>query len=57
VGGVQALLQLQQAVSAQLTDYESAVAIIEEIYGINNELARKMLGTPKLGIQPLTPVV
>lgn len=56
VGGVQALLQLQQAVSAGLTDLESAVVIIEEIYGINNELARKMLGTPKLGIQPLTPV-
>jgi hypothetical protein len=51
VGGVQALLQIQQAVSAQLTDFESAVTIIEEIYGIENELARKMLGTPKLGIQ------
>jgi hypothetical protein len=51
VGGVQALLQIQQAVSQQLTDLESAVVIIEEIYGINNELARKMLGTPKLGIQ------
>jgi hypothetical protein len=51
VGGVQALLQIQQAVSAQLTDLESAVVIIEEIYGISGDLARKMLGTPKLGIQ------
>jgi hypothetical protein len=57
VGGVQALLQIQQAVSAQLTDFESAVTIIEEIYGISSDLARRMLGTPKLGIQPLTPVV
>lgn len=55
VGGVQALLQIQQAVSAGLTDLESAVIIIEEIYGISNELARKMLGTPKLGIEPVTP--
>ena len=54
VGGVQALLQIQQAVSAGLTDLESAVIIVEEIYGINNELARKMLGTPKLGIQTPT---
>lgn len=50
VGGVQALLQIQQAVSAGLTDLESAVVIIEEIYGISRELARQMLGTPKLGI-------
>ena len=55
VGGVQALLEIQQAVSAGLTDLESAIVIIEEIYGISNELARKMLGTPKLGIQPITP--
>jgi hypothetical protein len=54
VGGVQALLQIQQAVSSGLTDLESAVVIIEEIYGISSELARQMLGTPKLGIQPLT---
>jgi hypothetical protein len=57
VGGVQALLQIQQAVSSGLTDLESAVVIIEEIYGISSDLARKMLGTPKLGIEPITPVV
>lgn len=51
VGGVQALLQIQQAVSSGLTDLESAIVIIEEIYGIERELAQKMLGTPKLGIQ------
>jgi hypothetical protein len=47
VGGVQALLEIQQAVSSGLADYESAIAIISEIYGISDELARKMLGTPK----------
>lgn len=55
VSGVQALLQIQQAVSSGLTDLESAVVIIEEIYGITSDLARKMLGTPKLGIEPITP--
>jgi hypothetical protein len=54
VGGVQALLQIQQAVSSGLTDLESAVVIVEEIYGISSELARQMIGTPKLGIQTLT---
>lgn len=57
VGGIQALIQLQQSVSQGLTDFESAVTIIEEIYGISNDLARKMLGTPKLGIQPIQPVI
>lgn len=51
VGGVQALLQIQQAVSQGLTDLESAVVIISEIYGISDELARKMLGTPKENVQ------
>jgi hypothetical protein len=44
VGGVQALLQIQQSVS-QLT--ESAIVIISEIFGFSSELARQMLGTPK----------
>lgn len=51
VGGVQALLSIQQAVSQGLTDLESAVVIISEIYGISDELARKMLGTPKENVQ------
>ena len=52
VGGVQALLQIQQSVSQGLTDIESAIEIISEIYGINNELARRMIGSP---VQKTTP--
>lgn len=52
VGGVQALLSIQQAVSQGLTDLESAVVIISEIYGIGEDLARKMLGTPKINNNP-----
>ena len=47
VGGVTALLAIQTAVGAGTTDLEAAVVIIEEIYGIEKETARKMLGTPK----------
>ena len=47
VGGVTALLALQAAVGAGTTDLEAAVVIVEEIYGIEKETARKMLGTPK----------
>ena len=49
VGGVQALLQIQEAVAQGRSDYNAAIAIISEIYGINDELARKMLGTPSVG--------
>ncbi|MEW5675563.1 hypothetical protein ABGT15_04560 [Flavobacterium enshiense] len=48
VGGVQALLQIQQSVAQGLTDLESAVVIISEIFGIESSLARQMLGTPKI---------
>lgn len=47
VGGVTALLEVQKSVAQGLTDLESGVAIIVEIYGIPEEKARKMLGTPK----------
>jgi len=48
VGGITALIQLQQSVSQQLTDIESAIATIVEIYGISDDIARKMIGTPKI---------
>jgi hypothetical protein len=37
----------QQSVSSGLTDVESAIVIISEIFGFSSELARQMLGTPK----------
>jgi len=46
VGGVTALLQIQQSVSAGTTDRDAAITIIEEIYGIDKTLASEMLGTP-----------
>lgn len=48
VGGVTALLQIQQSVSEGKTDREAAITIIEEIYGIGRELAGEMLGNPKI---------
>lgn len=47
VGGVQALLSIQQGVTAGTTDREAARTIIEELFGVSEELASKMLGTPK----------
>jgi hypothetical protein len=44
VGGVQALLEIQRSVSSGLTDRLAAITIIEEIFGINRELASEMLG-------------
>lgn len=48
VGGVTALIQLQQSVAQGLTDLDSAVEIVKEIYGISDEVARKMIGTPEI---------
>lgn len=47
VGGVTSLLQIQVSVSEGKTDRNAALTIIEEIFGINRELASEMLGTPK----------
>lgn len=46
VGGVTSLLAIQQSVTNGTTDIESGVAIIVEIYGIEEATARKMLGKP-----------
>jgi hypothetical protein len=54
VGGVQALLQIQQSVSSGLTDVESAIVIISEIF--SSELARQMLGTPKITTEVTEPI-
>jgi hypothetical protein len=56
VGGVQALLQIQQSVSSGLTDVESAIVIISEIFGFSSELARQMLGTPKITTEVTEPI-
>lgn len=47
VGGVTALIALQQSVAAKTTDISAAVEIVKEIYGISEDVAKKMLGTPE----------
>lgn len=46
VGGVSSLLEIQKSYSAKITTYDSAIAMIELIYGFSNEEAIRMLGTP-----------
>lgn len=48
VGGVTSLLAMQQSVSEGITDLAAAIEIVKEIYGIEEDTARKMLGTPKI---------
>lgn len=47
VGGVTALLAIQQSVSEGTTDKEAGVAMIMNIYGYDEETATAMLGDPK----------
>jgi hypothetical protein len=48
-------MQIQQSVSQGLTDVESAIVIISEIFGFSFELARQMLGTPKITTEVTEP--
>lgn len=46
VGGVTALLEIIRTVSTGETDYNSAIAIIQETYGVDEIKAKELLGTP-----------
>lgn len=47
VGGVQAILAVQQSVTGGITEYDSAIEILKEIFGFEEEMARRVLGTKK----------
>lgn len=47
VGGVQGILEIQRSVSEGTTDYESAITLLNEIYGYEDKVARAIIGTPK----------
>lgn len=47
VGGVQALLEIQASYAQGLTTYESAINMLDIIYGYNREQAVRLLGQPK----------
>ena len=46
--GIESLLSIQASVSAGTTDYSAGIAIIVNIYGFSEEVAKKLLGTPKI---------
>ena len=48
VGGVTSLLAIQQSVAMETTTYNSGVAMLMNIYGYSEEVAKKMLGNPKI---------
>jgi hypothetical protein len=54
VGGVQALLEIQNSFSAGTTTYDSAIAMLDLIFGYDKPTAIRLLGKPKLD-EPLTP--
>lgn len=47
VGGVQGILQVQASVGLGTTTYEAGIATLMEIYGFDEEQAKRILGTPK----------
>jgi len=56
VGGVQALLSIQTSYSQKLTTYDSAVAMIELVFGYNNSEAVRLLGQPIIEPAPAQPL-
>jgi hypothetical protein len=53
VGGVQSLLEIQASYAQKLTSYESAIAMINLIFGFSEDEARKLLGNPKIETPPI----
>jgi hypothetical protein len=47
VGGVQSILEVQASYVAGTTSYESAIAILDLIFGFNREQAIRLLGNPE----------
>lgn len=47
VGGVQGILAIQQSFANGLTDYQSALTILVEIYGFTPEVSDALLGSPE----------
>jgi len=48
VGGVQSLLEIQSSYAQGLTTYDSAINMLDVIFGYNKETAIRLLGKPKL---------
>lgn len=57
VGGVTAILAIQESVASGTTGYEAAVTVLKEIYGFDPVLARRILGKPKAITAPKPDVV
>ena len=55
VGGVQSLLEVQASYAAGITSFESAIAILDLIFGFNREQAIRLLGNPEK-TEPITPI-
>lgn len=53
VGGVQSLLEVQDSYAAGTTSYESAIAILDLIFGFNREQAVRLLGNPEKETQTI----
>jgi hypothetical protein len=55
VGGVQGILAIQASVAQGVTDYSAAVALLNEIFGFDEVVAKKILGTPTKPPSPPAP--
>lgn len=47
VGGVTGVLSIQTSVSQEITDYGSGLTMLKEIFGFTEDVAKRILGTPK----------
>jgi len=48
VGGLTGMIEIAKAVASGLYDLEAAVALVQDRFGLTEEMARKQLGTPSL---------
>ncbi len=46
VGGVQGILGIQASVAQGITSIDAAIVLMQEIYGFDPKVSKRMLGTP-----------
>jgi hypothetical protein len=56
VGGVQGVLSIQGSVSQGITDYDSAITLLIEIFGFSKKIAIEILGEKKEKEAPVLPL-
>lgn len=57
VGGVSSILEIQASYVNKTTSYESAIAMLQYIFGFDEQKSKELLGTPKEDVNAIQPIL